>query len=102
MQIVINIPESVIDNDLGYVDIRLHKDKMNINKITVATGEEPFFVFLDFTPFPKGHGRLIDADDTLKRHCEELCRYKPKCEEDCVIYDLFHLAPTIIEEDKEK
>ena len=51
---------------------------------------------------PKGHGRLIDADETLKKHCVDLCREKPSCYEDCLIYDLFHLAPTIIEADKEE
>lgn len=51
-------------------------------------------------PLPKGHGRLIDADETLKRHCVDLCREKLGCHEDCLIYDLFHLAPTIIEADK--
>ena len=53
-------------------------------------------------PLPKGHGRLIDADKTLKRHCTEFCRYRPSCEEDCVIYDLFHLAKTVIEADMER
>lgn len=52
------------------------------------------------TILPKGHGRLIDADATLKRHCNELCKHKPSCEENCIIYDLLHLATTILEEDK--
>ena len=54
------------------------------------------------TPLPKGHGRLIDADETLKKHCVELCKEKPSCHEDCLIYDLFHLAPTLIPADKNR
>ena len=66
---------------------------MNLNSEELA--------ILNGTVLPKGHGRLIDADETLKRHCNEMCKYKMGCEEDCYIYDTFHLATTIIEADKE-
>ncbi len=50
---------------------------------------------------PEKHGRLIDADETLKRHCTEHCRKKPSCEEDCVVYDLLHLVKSVIEAEGE-
>ena len=70
---------------------------------------------VDFKPIPfdgrpdwcplvelKPHGRLIDADETLKRYCTENCRKKPSCEEDCFIYDLMHLEKPVIEAEGEE
>ena len=53
----------------------------------------------DGTPLPKGHGRLIDADDYKKNVCTYQqtgcgdCKHSLCCPED---------APTIIEADKAK
>ena len=61
MQIVIDIPDDVyidvleVNGSYGFDFIRAIKDGMIL---------------------PKGHGRLIDADETLKRHCNEMCKYK--------------------------
>ena len=44
------------------------------------------------------HGRLIDADALLKRWCSEVCKTKPRCDEDCMFYDYLtidSLSPTI-------
>ena len=44
------------------------------------------------------HGRLIDADALLERWCSEVCKAKPRCDEDCMFYDyltLDSLSPTI-------
>lgn len=92
MEIVINIPEDVYT--------RLFDNGIQDNEIAVDDVCEMARAIRKGTPLPK-HGRLIDADETLKRHCVDLCREKPSCYEDCLIYDLFHLAPTIIEADKE-
>ena len=86
MQIVIDIPDSLYENILICWE-NIHPKVWKILK--------------DGTVLPKNHGRLIDADETLKKHCVDLCKEKPSCHEDCLIYDLFHLAPTIIEADKE-
>ena len=48
MKLTIEIPDKLVDNPLGYIDIRLHKDGVHINKITMATGENPYFTFLQF------------------------------------------------------
>ena len=42
--------------------------------------------------------RLIDADALLARWCSEVCKPKPNCNEDCMIYDYLtmnFLSPTI-------
>lgn len=42
--------------------------------------------------------RLIDADALLERWCSEVCKPKPNCNEDCMIYDYLtmnFLSPTI-------
>lgn len=56
--------------------------------------------FYKGTSLPKGHGRLIDADLALKKHCADYCRNIPNCEKDCAIYDTFNLAPTVLDADK--
>lgn len=66
MQIVIDIPDRLIDNELGYTDIRLHKDRKHINSITTEDYESPYFAYLSFVVLPEHHGRLIDADELKK------------------------------------
>lgn len=88
MKIIIDIPEmiykgAVAGNRSSIIGIKLSQ--------AVRNG----------TVLPRGHGRLIDADETLKRHCNELCRHKPHCEDDCIFYDVFHLAKTIVAADTE-
>lgn len=42
--------------------------------------------------------RLIDADALLERWCSEVCKAKPNCKEDCMLYDYLtidSLSPTI-------
>jgi hypothetical protein len=60
MQIVIDIPDRLIDNEFGYTDIRLHKDTNHINSITTQDYESPYFAYLSFVVLPEHHGRLID------------------------------------------
>ena len=93
VELVIKIPEDVYT--------RLFDNGIQDNEIAVDDVCEMARAIRLGAPLPKGHGRLIDADATLKRHCTELCAEKPSCYEDCLIYDLLHLAPTIIEADKE-
>lgn len=39
--------------------------------------------------------RYIDADVLMNQWCDEMCKPKPNCEEDCAVYDYVRLAPTI-------
>ena len=39
--------------------------------------------------------RLIDADALMNQWCDEMCKPKPSCEEDCAVYDYVRLAPSI-------
>ena len=92
IELVIKIPEDVYT--------RLFDNGIQDNEIAVDDICEMARSIRIGIPLPKGHGRLIDADATLKKHCVDFCREKPSCYEDCGIYDLFHLAPTIIEAGK--
>ena len=39
--------------------------------------------------------RWIDADALMNQWCDEMCKPKPNCEEDCAVYDYVRLAPSI-------
>ena len=39
--------------------------------------------------------RYIDADALMNQWCDEMCKPKPNCEEDCAVYDYVRLAPSI-------
>ena len=39
--------------------------------------------------------RLIDANKLMNQWCDEMCKPKPNCEEDCAVYDYVRLAPSI-------
>ena len=66
MQIVIDIPDRLIDNEFGYTDIRLHKDIKHINSITTEDYESPYFACLSFVVLPEHHGRLIDVNRLMR------------------------------------
>ena len=70
MQILIDIPDRLVDNEFGYVDVRFHKDGKHINHVTTCDYEFPYFAELPFIVLPKGHGRLIDADDFFDEFSE--------------------------------
>ena len=104
MQIVIDIPEEV------YKQIKdsstIFRDDEKICYEAVQNG----------TPLPKGHGRLIDADETLKAmdswdkfgySCHDMFRLTKDSEKDYVSYVHYadmvksvENAPTIIEADE--
>ena len=92
IELVIKIPEKTVND--------IKDNAMFAGSISSEILWDVNSAIVNGTPLPKGHGRLIDADATLKRHCTELCAKRPSCYEDCLIYDLFHLASTIIEADK--
>lgn len=75
MQLVIDIPEEI------YLNVK--KDYLYDTEVIVNA-------FKNGTPLPKGHGRLIDADE-LKKVINQFD-----------YYDQVSDAPTIIEADKEE
>ena len=91
MQIVIDIPEEVKHKVYAYGLSLCPSDK-----------EQLIHAIMNGTPLPKGHGRLIDADDAKREwqnvlDCEvEHPRYQ------CTIRDVLEDAPTIIEADTER
>lgn len=91
MKIVIDIPES-------YLNIQsISVSHFVINKVWDAVKEG--------TPLPKGHGRLIDADDAISKICGGSCGcHFEECGYDkpCFSVTRIELAPTVIEADKEK
>lgn len=93
MQIVIDIPDRLIDNEFGYTDIRLHKDIKHINSITTEDYESPYFACLSFVVLPEHHGRLIDAD-AYREAWFNSRQFEPML--------LLDFAPTVIEADKEE
>lgn len=56
MQIVIDIPEDTLKRTVFYREFRNLNDLVTVIKALEKA-----------TPLPKGHGRLIDADDLIKR-----------------------------------
>lgn len=50
MKLLIEINDSIFAQYQmsGYMDVRLHKDEDRINKVTVATNENPYFNLLPF------------------------------------------------------
>ena len=55
MQITFEIPDRLVDNEFGYVDVRFHKDGKHINHVTTCDYESPYFAELPFIVSPKGH-----------------------------------------------
>ena len=54
------------------------------------------------TPLPKGHGRLIDADETIRTICGKSCGCEPEeCGREVPCYSVTRInsSPTIIEAD---
>ena len=86
MQVVINIYEDT------------YKDIIENGFIYDEDNEEVAHAIKNGTPLPKGHGRLIDADEYLRK----ICTYKDtgcgSCNFQC---ECIADAPTIIEADKE-
>ena len=86
MKVVIDIPKDV------YMEIMVHNREMR-------TGSKSSYYFKGLiqngTPLPKGHGRLIDADDLMREL--SVVSSRPIKSQLYIVRD----APTIIEADKE-
>ena len=97
MKIVIDIPESEIPKQQDIIEIPLH---FIDGKVCEAGG-------YGFDVLPKGHGRLIDADDIMndiKNDINEMTNLGLAVTCDYLwgkINDAIYNAPTIIESDKE-
>lgn len=57
MKIVIDIPESILNTIQA--DEMISREQLAVLQMHILNG----------TPLPKGHGRLIDADDLLDNTC---------------------------------
>lgn len=86
MQIVIDIPED------AYNYIKANGARIPYYKLTDA--------IKNGIPLPKGHGRLIDADDIKVIELEDSLHIIRHCKGDDV--DVYIDAPTILEADKEE
>ncbi len=95
MQIVIDIPEEVYER-FGYE----YSEENSINK---CTNDIILDAFCTGIPLPKGHGRLIDADATIKAVCGHNCSCNlEECGQDVPCYSVTRInsALIIIEADK--
>ena len=50
----------------GYVDIRIHFKSGKLKRVTMPTGEDPFYATFEVEKLPP-HGRLIDADEPMTK-----------------------------------
>ena len=90
MQIVIEIPESIYDTIQS--DEMISREQLAILQMHIMNG----------TPLPKGHGRLIDADEAIQRLCGKSCGCTlEECgyEIPCFSAQRINSAPTIIDAD---
>ena len=96
MQIVINIDEKIYKRILPYKDVPVISNLANdYPEITYAIANG--------VPLPKGHGRLIDADQAISKICGSACGcHLEECGFDKPCYSVTRIksAPTIIEADR--
>lgn len=93
MQIVIEIDEE---------DFEIMKHNIAVNNpLCPLSQEEMVATVAKGTPLPKGHGRLIDADDAKREWSNVIdCEIEhPKYQ--CTIRDVLEDAPTVIAVDAE-
>ena len=88
MQLVIDIPEDV-KNTIDLLD-----DSFDAIK-EAYYGSLAIMAIQNGTPLPKGHGRLIDADE-IQFENTEFETYGDYC----IAFDAIDEAPTVIEADK--
>ena len=87
MQIVIEIREE----DYKRVKTRL-------DTISLSTAKELYAAVFNGTPLPKGHGRLIDADELRTKSIDVNAEFGNEWW--CVDCDDIELAPTVLEADE--
>ena len=74
----------------GYVDIRIHFKNGKLKRVTMPTGEDPFYATFDVEKLPQ-HGRLIDADKLANE------TFYGATSAPYITYRKFVNAPTVIE-----
>lgn len=92
MEILIKIPREM------YATL----NNIPMGKISVL---DALYAIKNGTPLPKGHGRLIDADEEIKKFCGKVCGHTlEKCGYGfyCPLVQRMKSAPAIIEADKEQ
>lgn len=88
IEILIKIPEGL-------------KDVFENRNVTALDVEEMRMAIKNGTPLPKGHGRLIDADELYDGFIDGTEGYDCQTWNRIEIGDIIEDAPTIIEADKE-
>ena len=88
MQIVIDIPESIYDTIQS--DEMISREQLAVLQMHILNG----------TPLPKGHGRLIDADDLLGEFRDGTEDYDFAHWTRFDIANIIDNAPTIVEADR--
>ena len=91
MQIVIDIPEERYKDIQRIASVQLEDRYFQTGEQIIARG----------TPLPKGHGRLIDADELYGDFIDGTEGYDCQTWSRIEIGDIIEDAPTIIEADKE-
>lgn len=90
MQIVIDIPESILNTI--QTDEMISREQLAVLQMHILNG----------IPLPKGHGRLIDADKTISKICGNSCGcHLEECgyDEPCFSVRRIESVQTIIEAD---
>ena len=95
MQLVIEIPENRYDE--------IHSLKFAMYGLQSEENKQLFYWLInavqDGRPLPKGHGRLIDADELRIKSIDVNAEFGNEWW--CVDCDDIELAPTVLEADKE-
>lgn len=94
MELIIDIPEE------QYVTLNA---KSQDTVLTIVDDALLIKAIKNGTPLPKGHGRLIDADEAIQRLCGKSCGCTlEECgyEVPCYSAQRINSAPTIIEADE--
>jgi hypothetical protein len=95
MDLLIKLPD-------GYVGVVMRNQKMNGSAMDKLLRQ----AVIDGTPLPKGHGRLIDADETIKTlkslGNRDYRREKGTIQEAEKMLSYDEYTPTILEADTER
>ena len=95
IELVIKIDES------EYINIKNAINSLIENGVERASMSKVCLAILDGTPLPKGHGRLIDADELKEYEQRWSCDYESDGYSHVVEIKDIDDAPTVIEANKE-
>jgi hypothetical protein len=97
MQIVIDMPEKTVNE--------IKDNAMFAGSISSEIRWDVTSAIVNGTPLPKGHGKLIDADEEIKNFCNKVCGHTlEECGYGfyCPLVRRMKSAQVVIEADKEQ